>query len=339
MAVQASNLYRVTSNLLDGEGDMFGVYNNNQHYYYGGSQQQQFVNGTVISEQESELTCNASGSRKRCRDDDTHNLTITSQQQQQQQQLFLLQQQQQQQQRLQQQQQQQISRQLENRFTSTSGRTTTQDLNTYAHHHNLELDALIHLQNEKLRFTVEESRKRHCRVLQSLVQQKVVKKLAEKDFELETARRRNAELEEKVKQISAENQLWFNVAKNNEGLVSSLRTTLQQILTQQQQQQQQTVEEGYGDSDCIEIVGDDVQSCCYDTNIVVVGEEQRSNNKKRSSSSSSSSSMLCKVCNENDVSVLLLPCRHLCLCKHCESKHDTCPICQTVKNASLQIFI
>uniref|UniRef100_A0A0D3HMT1 RING-type domain-containing protein n=1 Tax=Oryza barthii TaxID=65489 RepID=A0A0D3HMT1_9ORYZ len=47
----------------------------------------------------------------------------------------------------------------------------------------------------------------------------------------------------------------------------------------------------------------------------------------------------CKSCGEGDATVLLLPCRHLCLCKACEPKLDACPVCLAAKNASVHIAI
>jgi E3 ubiquitin-protein ligase BOI and related proteins len=37
--------------------------------------------------------------------------------------------------------------------------------------------------------------------------------------------------------------------------------------------------------------------------------------------------------------VLLLPCRHLCLCRACEAAVDTCPVCAATRNASLHVLL
>ncbi|XP_068666853.1 probable BOI-related E3 ubiquitin-protein ligase 2 [Aristolochia californica] len=345
MAVQAqypSNAFSVRNGVFeevqmqyrDNQGaNLLRGYNN-----YAG---QPIFTGTVFSDLESELTCNLSGSRKRSRED--HQMALTQQQQQ------------------------HMSSQLrfanlpkvadksdnpaasaglqlsyeENRMiesagTSTSGRSTSifsplcQDLASCLYQQNLEIDALIRLQSEKLRLGLEEARKRHCRSLLSILEQQVLKRLREKEMELENASRRNAELEEKVRQISAENQIWFNVAKNNEAIVSNLRTNLEQILLQNAG----PAKEGYGDStDRVGALADDAQSCCH------VDEQTETPEKTQRENREMKRRKACKVCKENDVSVLLLPCRHLCLCKDCESKLDTCPICKSMKNASLQIFM
>ncbi|RZC60428.1 hypothetical protein C5167_022185 [Papaver somniferum] len=258
--------------------------------------------------------------------------------------------------------------------TSTSGRSSVltsspapmgsqQDLlmNTnhhrLLHHQNLEIDALILLHNEKLRSVIEETQKRQCRSLVSAVEEQVLKRLAEKETELQNAGRKNAELEEKLKQLNAENQVWFNVAKNNEAIASSLKSTLQQILLQNNNTKSgveaggellltanttsnHDQKEGFGDSDGLVIEGldDDAQSSCY-------GGKHNQEDKKRKlvdakdNKGTSTIKKSCKVCEKNEVSVLVLPCRHLCLCKECEAKLDYCPICKAAKKASLQIFM
>ena len=47
----------------------------------------------------------------------------------------------------------------------------------------------------------------------------------------------------------------------------------------------------------------------------------------------------CKICKVNEVCMLLLPCRHLCLCRDCERGMDACPACGTTKNASVQVYM
>ncbi|KAI3975990.1 hypothetical protein MKX01_016673 [Papaver californicum] len=259
--------------------------------------------------------------------------------------------------------------------TSTSGRSSIltsspamgslQDLmiNTnhhrLLHHQNLEIDAMILLHNEKLRSVIEETQKRQCRSLVSAVEEQVLKRLAEKETELQNVGRKNAELEEKLKQLNAENQVWFNVAKNNEAIASSLKSTIQQILLQNNNSKSgveaggellltanttnnNDIKEGFGDSDGLVIEGldDDAQSCCYGGK-----DNHNQEDKKRKlvdakdDKGTSTIKKSCKVCKKNEVSVLVLPCRHLCLCRECESKLDYCPICKAAKNASLQIFM
>ncbi|XP_065010779.1 probable BOI-related E3 ubiquitin-protein ligase 2 [Musa acuminata AAA Group] len=277
-----------------------------------GKQEHQILNaGVGFSGRQSEFTCNASGSRKRAREDSMalpslHNPALSP--------LIpipgvLLQ-----------------SRSLESGATSTSGRhvpssqavSPVRDLVSLLLQQNLEIDALVRVQSERLRTGLEEARKRHCRALLSMLEQQAAKRLMEKEAELETASRRNAELEEHVRQLSEENQMWFTMAKNNEAIACGLRTSLEQALLQGASAAAGHERCGDGDGGGAAFPADDAQSCCFEV------QERRK---------------ACKACGERDVCVLLLPCRHVCVCKDCESKTDTCPVCGSTKNAYLQVFM
>ena len=47
---------------------------------------------------------------------------------------------------------------------------------------------------------------------------------------------------------------------------------------------------------------------------------------------------LCAVCLENERSVVLEPCGHLCLCKECSSRIDKCPFCRQTPTRRLSVF-
>ncbi|XP_010249378.1 PREDICTED: probable BOI-related E3 ubiquitin-protein ligase 3 isoform X2 [Nelumbo nucifera] len=341
MAVQAqypANAFRNKNNLL--QEFQLGSCNHNHNNYAS----QQFFNGaTVFSGPESELTCNMSASRKRTRYDPTHPLQMqnhdphfqfdrmnteaspisTSLQNLSYQDSLRL-------------------RIFESNATSTSGRSSYllhQDLTSQLYRHDVEIDALVRLQNEKLRSILEETAKRHWRSLVSVLEQQVCKRLREKETELDNANRKNAELEVKVRQMMVENQIWFNIARNNEVIVSTLRSGLEQILLQSNTDQHEVAKEGMGDSDeIVGVVADDAVSCCYE---VMVEEERVSvaAEKDIKENRELKSRTRCKVCREKEVSVLLLPCRHLCVCKVCESRLSICPVCNSIKNATLQIVM
>lgn len=177
---------------------------------------------------------------------------------------------------------------------------------------------------------MEASQKRDCREILSSLCQRAMKRLREKEIELENVRRRNAELEEKTRQITAESLIWFNLAKNNEAVVSSLKSSLQQAMIQTitATSGAASPREGFGESDCSPFPADDAHSCCYETGDA---SPPTSGDLRRR--------MVCKFCHENDASVLVLPCRHLCLCRSCDAIADTCPTCRLHKNATLQIFM
>ncbi|CAL9205510.1 unnamed protein product [Musa hybrid cultivar] len=264
---------------------------------------QEIFNGaTVSSDPRSELTCNASASRKRAREESMA-ATVNN-----------------------------ISgvRLPESGAASTSGRQApssqpasplARDLVSLLYQQNLEIDALVRLESERLRAGMGETCERRCRVLVSGLEQQVMKRLMEKEAELECVNRRNAELEQQMRQVSEENKIWFAMAKNNEAVVCSLRTSLEQALLRSAAGEGGEGQEGYGDSEAAKLLVDDAQSCCF-------GVEERVQRRT-----------VCRACGKKDVCVLLLPCKHLSLCKDCESKAHACPICGSSKEVSLQIFM
>ncbi|CAN6203589.1 unnamed protein product [Urochloa humidicola] len=46
--------------------------------------------------------------------------------------------------------------------------------------------------------------------------------------------------------------------------------------------------------------------------------------------------LVCKVCTSELTCMLLLPCKHLCVCKACEACLTACPICGSVKDDAIE---
>ncbi|KAG6506805.1 BOI-related E3 ubiquitin-protein ligase 1-like [Zingiber officinale] len=220
------------------------------------------------------------------------------------------------------------SRLPESCATSTSGRHASSlqpvsasfgNLVSLLYQQNLEIDAFIRLQHERMLRELKEMRTRHCQAVLSSLPKQTAKSLMEKEAELQSAARRNAELEEKVRQMSEENRFWFNMAKNNEAVASNLRSSLEQALLRGGA--------SYGDAGEVaaDVVPDtdDVESCCEAENSVADARQWKA----------------CKACGARDVSVLLLPCRHLCLCEDCEPGADGCPLCGATKQNSFRVLM
>ncbi|KAJ4814678.1 SBP (S-ribonuclease binding protein) family protein [Rhynchospora pubera] len=219
----------------------------------------------------------------------------------------------------------QMQRLLESRGTSTSGRSVSpavpNELLSHLHSFTMEIDTLLRIQNERIRVGIEEATKRHCRGILASVGQQAERRLREMDAQLERERRKNAELEEKVRQISAESQVWFDAARNSEAMATALRSTLDQALLS-------AATAAAAEDPQLE----DAHSCCYEG-----GDE--ADVSPDADVAASGRMRQCKVCGEREGCVLLLPCRHLCLCKECEPMTATCPVCCSMKNAALEVFL
>ncbi|KAK8481640.1 hypothetical protein V6N13_093006 [Hibiscus sabdariffa] len=191
-----------------------------------------------------------------------------------------------------------------------------------------DIDRFISYHTEKLRLGLEERRKRQSGMLITAIQEGVMKKLKEKDEEIQRIGKLNWVLQERVKSLYVENQLWRDLAQTNEATANSLRTNLEQVLAHVGEERRVS---GGGELE------DDAGSSCGSSDqgwrkVVVVAEEDKAvdrNNGRK-----------CRKCGEKESSVLLLPCRHLCLCTMCGSTMaGTCPVCLSVANASVHVNI
>lgn len=171
-------------------------------------------------------------------------------------------------------------------------------------------------QEEAMVKGVRDMRQRHMTSFITALEKGVSRKLREKDAELETMTRRNKELVESMKQVTSEAQNWCYMAKYNESVVNVLKTNLEQAM-----QGSNAGREGCGESDA-----DDAASC-FDPNNYL-GE-----------SASAKKDMICKACKAKEVSILLMPCRHFCLCKECQPFATVCPVCQMITTASFEVYL
>lgn len=166
-------------------------------------------------------------------------------------------------------------------------------------------------------------KQRHMASFLSAIEKGLAKKLQEKDMEIENMNRKNRELIQRIKQMAAEAQNWHYRAKYNESVVNLLKSNLQQAISQGADQGK----EGFGDSEL-----DDAASYINTNNYLTVPSGP-------GKSISQNHQMICRACKAKEASVLLMPCRHLCLCKDCDVLVAVCPVCQFVKNASVPVHL
>jgi E3 ubiquitin-protein ligase BOI-like protein len=177
-------------------------------------------------------------------------------------------------------------------------------------------------QEENILKDVRELKQRHTVSFLSAIEKVVDRKLHEKELEIENMNRKNKELMERIKQIATEVQSWHYRAKYNESVVNALKSNLQRVMAQGAIHGK----EGCGDSE----VDDAASYANVDHQGIIDGSGNSVYMKKQ---------MNCRACKVKEVCVLLIPCRHLCLCKDCEGFIDVCPICQEMKTASAQVFM
>ncbi|KAI3703735.1 hypothetical protein L1987_73929 [Smallanthus sonchifolius] len=207
----------------------------------------------------------------------------------------------------------------------------------------LEIDRFISHHTEKVRTEIGEMRRRNSSRL-AAAYEGIMNRLKTKNDKILKIGQLNRSLEEKVKSITVENQIWRELAQTNEATANALRNNLQQVLAEIQLQQQRL---DLADN------GDDAQSQCgsnFEEDHRQMAEngggERKVNNnpndeseycKSKSSSRYGGLNRRCRSCGEEESCVLLLPCRHLCVCSRCVSSIDICPVCNSTKSAVVHV--
>lgn len=163
-----------------------------------------------------------------------------------------------------------------------------------------------------------EKRKKHYKALLGAVEEPLVRKLREKEAEIERATRRHNELVTRDSQLRAEAQEWQERAKAQEAAAASLQAQLQQAVNKcgrVSAQDSRAAEEGTAGISGL----DDAES-------VYVDPERM----RRPS---------CKACREREATVVVLPCRHLSICPECDRTALACPLCLTLRNSSVEAIL
>ncbi|XP_071736443.1 E3 ubiquitin-protein ligase BOI-like [Rutidosis leptorrhynchoides] len=185
---------------------------------------------------------------------------------------------------------------------------------------NEELERYIMLQGENMFKGVKDIRQRYMASFLASIGKGIDNKIREKDLEIETINRKNQELVERIKQVANEAQNWHYRAKYSESVVNMLKANLQQALAQGNEQ----IKEGFGDTD----LERDVVSSINPNNYLGLGNEMNIDR------------MICRVCNVKEVSILVMACRHLSLCKDCDNRGvNVCPVCHGVKTVGVEVYM
>ncbi|GLT91978.1 hypothetical protein SLE2022_098370 [Rubroshorea leprosula] len=175
-----------------------------------------------------------------------------------------------------------------------------------------ELDYILQLQNERLRHAVQGQGKQQLAILLKHVESKAFYLMKQKEDDLARASRKTMELEACLRNTETEIESWKRLARANEAMVVDLSKTLEQV------------------KERLVVFNNTTEDAESYFSCHIEQQEQESEEE--------SMAMACKNCNSGRSCMLFLPCRHLCSCKNCESFLGSCPVCNSVKEASMEIF-
>ncbi|CAN8302767.1 unnamed protein product [Cochlearia groenlandica] len=181
-----------------------------------------------------------------------------------------------------------------------------------------EINRFLKIQEDQLRHAILDKIQSTQRKTVFLMDKIVVERLREKDEELEMINRKNNGLELRIEQLTIEAEAWQQRANYNEDMIAALNYNLERV---HYGRARESIVEGCGDSEV-----DDISSCFING----------INNKKKTMTTTE---MMCRFCGVKEVCMLLLPCKHMCLCKDCEKKLSTCPLCQSSKFLGMEVYM
>ncbi|KAJ8458875.1 hypothetical protein OPV22_031801 [Ensete ventricosum] len=196
-----------------------------------------------------------------------------------------------------------------------------EDMSSHFQQQMLDVDRLVVHHAEQVRVELMERLKRFLRRILAAVDEGLSKRLKAKEEEIERRSKLNWALEERIKSLCVENQMWRELARSNAAAAQVLRTNLEQALAAAQVK---------AERDAAAIAVDDADSCCCGDN---ADDETRGSAAVKGKKLQWS--RLCRFCQEREPSVLLLPCRHLCVCAACGPAVVACPICNCDTNGTV----
>ncbi|XP_062097422.1 probable BOI-related E3 ubiquitin-protein ligase 2 [Humulus lupulus] len=179
--------------------------------------------------------------------------------------------------------------------------------------HKQELDFFLQSQNEKLRMFLHEQRKQQFSVLMSSFESKMMSLIRQKEEDMVRAKIKSVELQDQLKSAEIENQTWQRVARGTEATVIDLRNALAYF---KGRNRALTSKNSNNNNNLVE----DVESCC-ESRVEKIHPK-----------------MVCQSCKTQSSCVLFFPCRHLCSCKYCEAILEACPVCESAKEAAMEVF-
>ncbi|XP_047331622.1 probable BOI-related E3 ubiquitin-protein ligase 3 [Impatiens glandulifera] len=180
-----------------------------------------------------------------------------------------------------------------------------------------EIANMVRENAEELQKKLSEKWMKNFNTVESAAEERVLKKMKEFDVEMEQMKKKLEESENRVMHLSFEKEIWEAKSRDLEDQIADMRATIfrQDWLRNQ-------------------------QAAATEAAAVAVAEEVGDSSSVESSPVNLKTVMLtCKVCDEDVARNMMLPCRHVSVCKKCEETTNNCPVCDLEKTGSIEIII
>nr|XP_043628918.1 BOI-related E3 ubiquitin-protein ligase 1-like [Erigeron canadensis] len=202
---------------------------------------------------------------------------------------------------------------------SSQSSVLSEEISTQITQQRYEIDRFLHTQSEELRRTLANKRQVHYHALIRTAEESISRRMKDKDAEAEKATRRNLELEARAAHLSAEAQVWQARAREHEIEAAALQSQLNDAIVSGRRRLANEAEVGLT---CTSGDVQDAESAYIDPDRVVL-----------------MSGPGCKACGKRVASVVLLPCRHLCVCTECDGVVSACPLCLSFRSSSIEVYM
>ncbi|KAJ6807564.1 E3 ubiquitin-protein ligase BOI-like [Iris pallida] len=202
---------------------------------------------------------------------------------------------------------------------ASSSSLLSNDFMTQINQYSAEVDQFLRAQAHQLRRTLVESQKKNYKSLLIAAEQSATRTIVEKDAELERATRLTMELENRLARLKAESATWQAKAVMEQSKAIALHAQLEQ-------------------ASAAAVAANELNYCgespVKDTESVYVDADRPTTN-------AAAATLACRACGMREVSVLILPCRHVSVCEECSASGNVkaCPVCNCAMNGSVQVYL
>ncbi|KAL6509399.1 hypothetical protein OROGR_022709 [Orobanche gracilis] len=169
-----------------------------------------------------------------------------------------------------------------------------------------QMNHILLLHTDILRQALGGMLEKQHKIMHRAAEEKSAKKLKQKEIELQNKSLQNIELERKAEHYKKEAERLSTKARNLERATMSLKSCLEEANAARRYAEtaQEEAESFFEDPDRVGPVRLD-----------------------------------CKVCDRQLASVMMWPCRHVCVCTRCDAATKVCPVCRLMKTTSVEVYL